>query len=138
MSAVMAMIKLNLPDGVTFDFNKTDIKPFYPSLNTIAGTLREYNQTIVEVSGIPDNIGSDAVNQRISEQRANQWPGYFDGAGQRERSKSSAWQAFPDCRQRHRARAFTQPSRGNPLVADPLVSHFGGARVMATVATDLP
>ena len=31
------VIKLNLPDGVTFDFNKTDIKPqFYPSLNTLS------------------------------------------------------------------------------------------------------
>ena len=81
------VIKLNLPDGVTFDFNKTDIKPqFYPSLNTIAGTLREYNQTIVEVSGHTDNIGSDAVNQRISEQRANSVASYLMAQGlQRER-----------------------------------------------------
>ena len=42
------VIKLNLPDGVTFDFGKYDIKPqFYPALNTIARTLAEYNQTIV-------------------------------------------------------------------------------------------
>ena len=66
------VIKLNLPDGVSFDFNRTDIKPqFYPSLNTVANTLREYNQTVVEVSGHTDDVGSDAVNQRISEQRAN-------------------------------------------------------------------
>lgn len=81
------VIKLNLPDGVTFDFNRTDIKPqFYPSLNAIAGTLREYNQTIVEVSGHTDNIGSDAVNQRISEQRANAVASYLMAQGvQRER-----------------------------------------------------
>lgn len=81
------VIKLNLPDGVTFDFNKTDIKPqFYPALNTIASTLREYNQTIIEVSGHTDSIGTDAVNQRISEQRANAVASYLMAQGvQRER-----------------------------------------------------
>lgn len=81
------VIKLNLPDGVTFDFNKTDIKPqFYPALNTIASTLKEYNSTIVEVSGHTDNIGTEAVNQRISEERANAVAGYLMGQGvQRER-----------------------------------------------------
>ena len=81
------VIKLNLPDGVTFDFAKYDIKPqFYPALNTIANTLREYNQTIVEVSGHTDSIGTDAINQRISEQRANAVAGYLMGQGvQRER-----------------------------------------------------
>ena len=36
----------------------------------MASTLREYNQTIVEVSGHTDSIGSDAYNQRLSERRA--------------------------------------------------------------------
>lgn len=76
------VILLNLPDGVTFDFNRTDIKPqFYPSLNTIANTLRDYNQTIVEVSGHTDSIGSDEVNQRISEQRANSVARYLMAQG---------------------------------------------------------
>lgn len=76
------VILLNLPDGVTFDFNRTDIKPqFYPSLSTIAGTLREYNQTIVEVSGHTDSIGSDEVNQRISEQRAQAVASYLTAQG---------------------------------------------------------
>ncbi len=76
------VITLNLPDGVTFDFNRTDIKPqFYPSLTSIAGTLRQYDQTIVEVSGHTDNIGSDAVNQRISEQRARSVAGYLTAQG---------------------------------------------------------
>jgi outer membrane protein OmpA-like peptidoglycan-associated protein len=81
------VIKLNLPDGVTFDFAKYDIKPqFYPALNTIANTLREYNQTIVEVSGHTDSVGSDAANQTLSERRANAVSGYLLGQGlQRER-----------------------------------------------------
>jgi outer membrane protein OmpA-like peptidoglycan-associated protein len=81
------VIKLNLPDGVTFDFARYDIKPqFYPALNTIANTLREYNQTIVEVSGHTDSVGSDAANQALSERRANAVSGYLIGQGlQRER-----------------------------------------------------
>ena len=81
------VIKLNLPDGVTFDFAKYDLKPqFYPALNTVAATLKEYNQTIVEVSGHTDSIGSDADNQTLSERRANAVAGYLMGQGvQRER-----------------------------------------------------
>ncbi|MDH5833758.1 OmpA family protein [Luteimonas kalidii] len=80
-------IKLNLPDGVTFDFNRTELKPqFYPALNNVAATLRDYNQTIVEVSGHTDNVGGEAVNQRISEQRAQNVATYLIGQGlQRER-----------------------------------------------------
>ena len=81
------VIKLNLPDGVTFDFGKAELKPqFYPALNNVASTLREYNQTIVEVSGHTDSIGSEAVNQRLSEQRAASVGNYLIGQGlQRER-----------------------------------------------------
>ena len=81
------VIKLNLPDGVTFDFNKAELKSqFYPALNNVASTLREYNQTIVEVSGHTDSIGTDAVNQRLSEQRAQNVGNYLIGQGvQRER-----------------------------------------------------
>ena len=81
------VIKLNLPDGVTFDFGKAELKPqFYTALNNVASTLREYNQTIVEVSGHTDSIGSEAVNQRLSEQRAASVGNYLIGQGlQRER-----------------------------------------------------
>ena len=52
----------------------------------MASTLREYNQTIVEVSGHTDSIGSEAVNQRLSEQRAASVGNYLIGQGlQRER-----------------------------------------------------
>lgn len=81
------VIKLNLPDGVTFDFAKYDLKSqFYPALNTIASTLKEYNQTMVEVSGHTDSVGSDAANQTLSERRANAVSSYLIGQGvQRER-----------------------------------------------------
>ena len=80
-------ITLNLPDGITFDFGKSDLKPqFYGALNGVAGTLKEYDQTMIEVVGHTDSIGSEAVNQRLSEQRAASVGNYLIGQGlQRER-----------------------------------------------------
>lgn len=76
------VIKLNLPDGVTFDFGKSSLKPqFYSALNNVAATLKEYDQTIVEVSGHTDSIGSDAANQVLSEARANAVADYLIGQG---------------------------------------------------------
>ncbi|MDO5611110.1 MAG: OmpA family protein [Pseudomonadota bacterium] len=76
------VIKLNLPDGVTFDFNKTEIKPqFYSALNNIARTVAEYNQTIVEVSGHTDNVGSLSANQTVSDRRAQSVGNYLIGQG---------------------------------------------------------
>jgi outer membrane protein OmpA-like peptidoglycan-associated protein len=76
------VIKLNLPDGVTFDFGKSTLKPqFHPALGNVASTLKEYNQTIVEVSGHTDNVGSDAANQTLSEARANAVGNYLVGQG---------------------------------------------------------
>ena len=76
------VIKLNLPDGVTFDFNKTNVKPqFYPALNSIASTIKQYDQTIVEINGHTDNVGSLAANQKVSEERARSVGAYLAGQG---------------------------------------------------------
>lgn len=76
------VIKLNLPDGVTFDFNKTNVKPqFYGALNSIATTIKQYDQTIVEINGHTDNIGSLAANQKISDERARSVGAYLSGQG---------------------------------------------------------
>ena len=75
-------ITLNMPGNVTFAFNSANIDPgFYPVLNDVAGVLREYNQTVVEVAGHTDNIGSEEVNQRLSEQRAGAVAQYLQAQG---------------------------------------------------------
>ncbi len=75
-------ITLNLPDGITFDFNKSTLKPqFHGALNGVAATLAEYNQTMIEVVGHTDSIGSDAVNNRISKERADAVAAYLTGQG---------------------------------------------------------
>nr|WP_081721040.1 OmpA family protein [Pseudoxanthomonas suwonensis] len=80
-------ITLNMPGNVTFAFNSANIDPqFYTVLNDVAGVLREYNQTVVEVAGHTDSVGSDEVNQRLSEQRAEAVASYLAAQGvQRER-----------------------------------------------------
>ena len=75
-------ITLNLPDGITFDFNKATLKPqFYSSLNGVASTLAEYNQTIIEVVGHTDSVGSDAVNDKLSKERADAVAAYLRAQG---------------------------------------------------------
>lgn len=75
-------ITLNMPSNITFDFDKSDLKPaFYPVLDNVANTLREYDQTIVEVAGHTDSVGSDAYNQQLSERRAASVGNYLMSRG---------------------------------------------------------
>ena len=75
-------ITLNMPGHVTFAFNSSNLAPeFYPVLNDVAGVLREFDQTVVEVAGHTDNIGSEEVNQRLSEQRAGAVAQYLAAQG---------------------------------------------------------
>ncbi|MGO4260844.1 OmpA family protein [Lysobacter sp. TAB13] len=75
-------ITLNMPSNITFAFNSANLEPQFNSvLDNVASTLTEYNQTIVEVAGHTDSIGSDAVNQRLSEQRAASVGNYLMSKG---------------------------------------------------------
>lgn len=75
-------IVLNMPSGITFDFDRYDLKPeFRPVLDNLASTLNEYNQTRIEVVGHTDSKGSDAYNQTLSQNRANSVAGYLGGRG---------------------------------------------------------
>lgn len=64
-------IQLQMPANVTFDFNSAALRPeFRANLQQVAQTLNSYPSTFVDVYGHTDAIGSDEVNQRLSEQRA--------------------------------------------------------------------
>lgn len=75
-------ITLNMPGAITFDFDRSDIKPeFRPVLDNVARTLTEFNQTIVEVAGHTDSVGSDSYNQALSERRANAVASFLGSRG---------------------------------------------------------
>lgn len=75
-------ILVNLPDGVTFDFNSTAIKPqFRATLDQIALSLQQYPNSLVDVYGHTDSTGSDAYNQTLSENRARAVGNYLSMRG---------------------------------------------------------
>ncbi len=75
-------INLRMPSGITFDFNSSSVKPeFRPALDQVAQTLASYQSTFIDVSGHTDAIGTDAVNQRLSEQRAQAVADYLSYQG---------------------------------------------------------
>jgi outer membrane protein OmpA-like peptidoglycan-associated protein len=66
-----AQILLNFPADLTFDFDRDAVKgQFVPTLQNVAGVLRDYPQTTVDVYGHADSVGSEAYNQDLSERRA--------------------------------------------------------------------
>ncbi len=64
-------IRLVMPSDITFAVNSANIEPrFYRTLNAVATVLNGFPETDVLIAGHTDSTGSDAYNQRLSEQRA--------------------------------------------------------------------
>ncbi|MGQ2992097.1 MAG: OmpA family protein [Brevundimonas sp.] len=62
---------LRMPADVTFATNQSNVEPrFDATLADVAGVLRQYDQSIVDVVGHTDSSGGDAINQPLSERRA--------------------------------------------------------------------
>jgi outer membrane protein OmpA-like peptidoglycan-associated protein len=75
-------ITLDMPGNVTFAFDSAELNSqVKPVLDKVAGTLREYNKTVIEVAGHTDSTGSDAYNQKLSERRASSVATYLSGQG---------------------------------------------------------
>lgn len=65
-------IYLVMPGNITFDTNEAYIKQsFQPVVTSIAKVLTEYDKTLVYVNGYTDSTGSDAINNPLSQKRAN-------------------------------------------------------------------
>ena len=64
-------IILNMPANITFEVNKSDLKPdFLEVLHSVSLVLKEHKSTMIEVAGHTDSTGSDSYNQLLSQQRA--------------------------------------------------------------------
>ena len=86
-------ILVNLPDGVTFATGSTAISPaFRATLDQVAQSLRTYPDSLVDVYGHTDTVGSTASNQRLSEERARAVANYLINHG--VASSRIRWQGF--------------------------------------------
>lgn len=75
-------ILVRLPDGVTFASGSADINPgFYGTLDSVAESLIKYPNSLIDVYGFTDTTGSTALNQRLSEQRAQSVADYLAAKG---------------------------------------------------------
>lgn len=75
-------INLAIPEAITFDVGRYDIKPAsYHSLNQVASTLKEFNQTTVVVNGYASIEGNSYSNQVLSQNRAGAVAQYLINQG---------------------------------------------------------
>ncbi|HFD12382.1 MAG TPA: OmpA family protein [Crenotrichaceae bacterium] len=75
-------IRLIMPGDITFNTGQYTIQnQFYNVLNAVATVINEFNKTMVEISGHTDSTGGLALNQRLSEQRANSVARYLNAQG---------------------------------------------------------
>lgn len=64
-------IKITFASGILFNTNSAELQPAsITDINTLAETLKKYGDTNVIVEGHTDASGSDAINQPLSERRA--------------------------------------------------------------------
>lgn len=90
-------LKLSIPNDISFDSGRYDIKPnLRPILEQFAQGLAQQQSTEVRIIGHTDNVGSDALNNTLSVNRAQSARDYLvargvnssrisiDGRGERE------------------------------------------------------
>lgn len=96
-------LRLDIPSDISFDTGRSDIKPgLRPILDQFASGLSSQPNTDVRIVGHTDNVGSDAINDPLSRQRAQAARDYLssrgvnaqriviDGRGEREPVASNA------------------------------------------------
>jgi outer membrane protein OmpA-like peptidoglycan-associated protein len=75
-------LKLEIPSDISFDTGRADIKPnLRPILDQFASGLANQPNTEVRIVGHTDNVGTDAVNDPLSRQRAQSARDYLASRG---------------------------------------------------------
>ena len=75
-------IKVTFDSGILFDFNKSTLKPeAKASLDKFATEMSDMTHTNINVYGHTDNIGSEAANKKVSNQRATAVAKYLTQKG---------------------------------------------------------
>ncbi|GFM68835.1 MULTISPECIES: OmpA family protein [Pseudomonas syringae group] len=75
-------IKLIMPGNITFATDSSSIaSSFYSPLNNLAGSLKQYSQSNIEIVGYTDSTGSRQHNMDLSLQRAQSVSTYLTSQG---------------------------------------------------------
>lgn len=75
-------IKITFDSGLLFDVNKSALSPASKTnLNDLAETLKKYEDTNILIEGHTDSTGTDAINEKLSEERAKSVTDYLTAQG---------------------------------------------------------
>lgn len=75
-------LRLVMPSEITFDFDSAAIKPsFYGILTNVSSVMINYAETVVQIAGHTDSVGSEAYNQGLSVERAGAVRNFLVGQG---------------------------------------------------------
>lgn len=75
-------VQLVMASDVTFNTNQSDVNAnFYPTLSSVARVFKKYDNNTITITGYTDNVGGDAYNQTLSEERAQSVGDYLIAAG---------------------------------------------------------
>lgn len=75
-------INLIMPGNITFSSGHATIdQSFLPVLDSVVLVLKEFDKTLIVVSGHTDSSGSNAFNQKLSERRAQSVSTHLNTAG---------------------------------------------------------
>jgi len=73
-----AIVTVTLASDVSFAKGSADLEPkFFPAFDGLAGVLNQYPATYIDIVGYADSSGTKALNQALSEKRANATAGYL-------------------------------------------------------------
>jgi outer membrane protein OmpA-like peptidoglycan-associated protein len=75
-------INLIMPGNITFPSGNANIdQSFLSVLDSVVLVLQEFNKTLIVVAGHTDSSGSNALNQSLSERRAQSVSNYLNNTG---------------------------------------------------------
>lgn len=71
-------IRLIMPGNITFATGSSRIREdFFSVLDSVVDVVKEFKNTRIVISGHTDSVGSEATNQRLSEERAASVKAFF-------------------------------------------------------------
>lgn len=74
------VVRVTMTNQTAFETNSTEIKPgFHSTMDKLAEVVVRYNKTSLTVVGHTDDVGTNAYNQKLSEQRALSVARYLEG-----------------------------------------------------------